>query len=95
MPGTLRTGSGAKKASTSPKLKPAQNWPFGLRWSAQILARRKLCPMPAEVVRPPVASCTRKRISETTPSASRRCEDAQKCMSETPELGRRANESEE
>ena len=69
-PGTLRTGSGAKKESTASRDQPVQNWPSGLRTSAAIFASRKLGPIPAEVVSPRVASLTLARISPTTTPAS-------------------------
>ena len=63
---TLRVGVSRRKERMSGTVAPMRCWPSGLLTSAPIFASRKLGPMPAETVRPRVASRTRRRISATT-----------------------------
>jgi hypothetical protein len=62
-PGSLPTGSGARKASTPAGF--TTNWPSGLRQSLAILARNLFGAMPADAVRP-VSSRMAARIASAT-----------------------------
>ena len=64
-PGIFRALSGPRNATMSARAKGTKNWPFGLLTSLAILASRRFAAMPADTVRPPVATLTRSRRADT------------------------------